>query len=189
MNIVEKSVILDGIEIGYTLEYKRVKNINLRIKQNKQIYVSTNRFVSQKRIEEFLILKKDFILNALKRFDEKNKLPLKQYYTLEELRTLIYDFSKEIYPYFENLGVSFPEIKFRKMTSCCGSCHFKNGVIIFNKNLVFVPTQCVKYVVCHEFTHFIVPNHSKKFYDELNKICPNHKELKKELNKISISKH
>lgn len=185
---IEKTVIADGKEIKYTLEYKNVKNINLRIKNNKQIYVSANKFVSQKYIEEFLISKKDFIFKALAHFEEKMNIKTEEKYSLEELREIIIEFSKEIYPYFKNLGVIFPEIKLRKMSSCWGSCHYKNNYIIFNKNLVFATKECIKYVVCHEFVHFIVPNHSKKFYEKLSEICPKHKELKKELNKIYIQK-
>lgn len=188
MKFYEKSIDLNEQKINYTLEYKNVKNINLRIKQNGEIFVSANRFVSPDKIEEFLILKKDFILNALKRFENKRENPLKQYRTIEALYALIFDISKDIYPYFEKQGVAFPNIKLRKMTSCWGSCHYKDNTLVFNKYLVLAPKECVEYVVYHEFTHFSVPNHSKKFYDELAKICPEHRKLKSRLNEILIPK-
>lgn len=188
MPAIVKSIILNNEKIQYTLEYKNVKNINLRIKSNGEIFVSASSFVPINTIEKFLILKKEFILKSLKRFENKKNLQLTQYFSFEELVKTTFDSANEIYPYFKNKGINFPEIKFRKMSACWGSCHYKDGFIIFNKFLMFVPKKCVHFIVCHEFTHFLVPNHSKKFYDELSKICPNHKELKAEINKIFIPK-
>lgn len=188
MPSIVKFIILNNEKIQYTLEYKNVKNINLRIKSNGEIFVSASRFVPINTIEEFLILKKDLIFKALKRFENTRKLQLTQYFSEEELVKTIFDSANGIYPYFKNKGINFPEIKFRKMSSCWGSCHYKEGFIIFNKFLMFVPEKCVHFIVCHEFTHFLVPNHSKEFYEELSKICPKHKELKAEINKIFIPK-
>ncbi|MGN1131041.1 MAG: M48 family metallopeptidase [Ruminococcus sp.] len=42
------------------------------------------------------------------------------------------------------------------------------------------------YVIVHEFSHLIVPNHSKDFYSVVSEFCPNYKEIKKELNNIVI---
>ena len=38
-----KTINLNGREISYDLEYKNVKNINLRIKADQSIYMSANR--------------------------------------------------------------------------------------------------------------------------------------------------
>ena len=48
-----KTINLNGREISYDLEYKNVKNINLRIKADQSIYMSANHRVSDKIIEEF----------------------------------------------------------------------------------------------------------------------------------------
>ena len=48
-----KEIELNGRKIKYNLEYKKVKNINLRIKQDGSVMLSANRLVSQKQIEEF----------------------------------------------------------------------------------------------------------------------------------------
>ena len=50
-----KTVFLNFEKLEYELEYKKVKNINLRIRSDGSIYVSANKYVSQKRIEEFIL--------------------------------------------------------------------------------------------------------------------------------------
>lgn len=88
---------------------------------------------------------------------------------------------KEIYPDFEKLGIEYPVIKIRKMTSRWGSCATKRGIITLNSKLIEVPKECIEYVAVHEFAHFIHPNHSKQFYALVESIMPDWKERRDKL--------
>lgn len=72
-------------------------------------------------------------------------------------------------------------IKFRMMKTKWGSCNFKKYIITINKKLMYYEKRCLEYVMFHEFTHFIIPNHSKDFYKELSKYYNNHEKIKIEL--------
>ena len=98
-----------------------------------------------------------------------------------QVEETITNFCKTIYPLFKNYCGDFPTIKFRKMTSRWGSCNFVRKILTFNYALINAPIECVEYVVYHEFTHFIEPNHSKKFYLALSNFLPDYKERKREL--------
>lgn len=172
--------------IEYTLEYKRVKNINLRIKSDASVYVSANKRVSVAEIERFMKSKAEFILRAIDRFEKMPKKELVQYFSEDEIRDVIIGICKKIYPCFEARGVNYPTIKFRKMVSRWGSCNYVKGIVTFNTALMYVPYECIEYVVYHEFCHFLQANHSRKFYDELETVCPRHKEYRKILKGISI---
>ena len=52
-----KEIILNGRQITYELQIKSVKNINLRIKADRTIFVSANPSISEPTIEEFLVSK------------------------------------------------------------------------------------------------------------------------------------
>jgi predicted metal-dependent hydrolase len=93
---------------------------------------------------------------------------------------------EKVYPLFKNYCGDFPTIKFRKMTSRWGSCHTVKKILTFNYALINAPIECVEYVIYHEFTHFIEPNHSKKFYIALSNFLPEYKERKKELKAQSM---
>ena len=181
-----KTIDFENKKIEYDLQYKKVKNINLRIKHDGKIFVSANKSVPGEYIEEFLLRKKEFILNVLDKYENMIKLPKIQYFDERELISYITEFSKEIYPYYKEKGIEYPKIKFRKMVSCWGICRSLKGELTFNKNLKYAPKECVRYVVWHEFTHFLIPNHSDKFYSELSKVCPEWKKLKNTLKDISI---
>lgn len=181
-----REIEINNTTIHYDLQYKKVKNINLRIKPDGSINVSANKRVSQKVIDEFIVSKAEFILRALEKYKNMPVIEQKEYYTEEEVKELILRLCKKVYPYYQARGINYPEIKFRKMVSRWGSCHSQKGILTFNTNLMYAPIECIEYVVYHEFTHFLQPNHSSKFYDELAKVCPNWKEYIKKLKDISI---
>ena len=181
-----KELSVCGTKIKYELQYKNVKNINLRIKPSGAITVSANKRVKENVIEEFLTSKADFILKALEKFERASMVPQKQYFAECEIRGVITKLCEKVYPYFKGKGINFPQIKFRKMKSRWGSCHTKNGVLTFNLNLMYAPIECIEYVVYHEFTHFLVPNHSAKFYQELAKVCPDWKAKRQKLKEIIL---
>ena len=88
---------------------------------------------------------------------------------------------KKVYPQVKKYGVAFPEIQLREMVSRWGSCSPKKGFMTFNTALIAMPVSCIEYVVTHEFTHFLYPNHSKKFYQQLATLMPDWEERKKRL--------
>lgn len=93
---------------------------------------------------------------------------------------------REIYPSFSAYCPKFPEIKFRRMKSRWGSCHFQKHVLTFNYHLIHAPVDCVEYVVYHEFTHFIHHDHSKAFYLSLSRSVPDYKEQRNRLKNVKI---
>ncbi len=179
---MKRTVSFDGNTISYDLIYKNVKNINLRIKTDGSVTVSANPFVSIGVIEGFIASKKDFILSGILKYQNK-PTPVK-HREETELKRLVLDICRRIYPYYEKRGVKYPVIKFRKMTSSWGNCRSARGILTFNTNLVYAPEECVEYVVYHEFTHFLQPNHSKLFYEELAVVCPGWKVCKNRLKEI-----
>ncbi len=76
----------------------------------------------------------------------------------------------------------FPEIRIRNMKSRWGSCQPQRYILTFNQKLVFSQPQCVEYVICHEFMHFLHPDHSKLFHSAMSRLMPDWKERKKLFN-------
>lgn len=58
--------------LTYELVRKNVKNINIRIRPDKSIYVSANKRVSAKEVEALLLEKSDWILKALAHYEQRN---------------------------------------------------------------------------------------------------------------------
>lgn len=233
---MKREIILNGKRIGYELQVKDVKNINLRIKADRTVSVSVNPAVSERTLEEFIESKAEYILQALSHYEELARYASKpkQYVDGETFRVLGHDrrlkvvvgkrntvtcdesyitltvkdasdlelkkktmdkwlasVCKEtvqalcdaVYPKFQKYGIAYPVIRYRNMISRWGSCQPKRCVLTFNYALVEAPVSCIEYVVVHEFTHFLQPNHSKRFYQQLITFMPDWEERKRILEK------
>lgn len=223
--------------LEYQFTRKQVKNINLRIKPDGQVFVSASESVPVDFIDDFIKGKQDYIFRVLSKYEENHKyasIVPRQYVSgesfdilgkslrlkviqgkqesvitdgvfifltvenkdnqkrkeilitswLKEMQTRIFNqISGEVYQIFKKYDVKYPIVKIRYMTSKWGTCQPKRGVITLNSKLIEAPRNCIEYVVLHEFTHFIHPNHSKKFYDFVAMLMPDWKERKVELEK------
>lgn len=88
----------------------------------------------------------------------------------------------QVHKRFVKFGVEYPEIRIRCMTSRWGSCQPYKGVITLNSRLIEMPLSCIEYVVMHEFSHFVHPNHSKEFHALMTDLMPDWKQRKLVLN-------
>lgn len=71
---VTHTVTVGNRKIAYELTRKKVKNINLRIKPDGSVHVSASNAVTIAVIESFMKQKADFILSAIDKYNEKNKI-------------------------------------------------------------------------------------------------------------------
>lgn len=144
-------------------------------------------------IERNLIIEKDsknnvfcdkdyFVLTVKNPDDFELKQKIIEKWKKEQAIKLITEICEAMYPYFKKYVSVFPQLKFRKMTSRWGSCQPQKNILTFNTLLIEAPVECIEYVVAHEFTHFLEANHSKNFYNKLEKIMPDWKQRKNLLN-------
>lgn len=81
----------------------------------------------------------------------------------------------------DGVNVPYPEMKMRLMSSRWGSCRPERGAITLNSRLIEMPERCIEYVVLHEFAHFIHPNHSRQFWELVERYMPDWKARRAEL--------
>lgn len=68
-----------------------------------------------------------------------------------------------------------PEIKCRQMSSKWGVCYTRKNQIVISSYLIHYPFECIEYIMVHEMTHFLIPNHSKRFYEIVSNNMPDYK--------------
>ena len=74
----------------------------------------------------------------------------------------------------------YQRVSIRKQKTRWGSCSSKNNINL-NMNLLHLPSELMDYVLLHELVHTRVKDHSKKFWDELNTVVPNARQIDKKL--------
>ena len=58
--------------------------------------------------------------------------------------------------------------------------------INFNIRLAALPENITEYIVVHELAHALEPNHSRKFWYIVENFCPDYKERRNELTRLSF---
>ena len=94
-------------------------------------------------------------------------------------------YQKEIDYFYESVirkyEIPKPKLIIRKMKTLWGSCTPQKNKITLNEYLLKANIRCIQYVVLHELTHLLYPNHSSDFYDFLTIHMPDWAERKKQL--------
>lgn len=202
--------ILDHKEYPIEIIRKNNKNTYLRVKDGK-IIVTTNYLTSLTTINKLIKNNTAFIDKALNKNNQKkeddsfklfgnsydiiygfndteidnNKIYTKDNKSLNKyLSKYIYNIYEERINYYYSLfeeNIPIPNLKIRKMTSRWGVCNIKNHNVTLNLELSKYNIECLNYVIVHELSHFIHPNHSKEFWLLVGKYYPNYKEIRKYL--------
>lgn len=201
--------ILNNKEYPIEIIRKNNKNTYLRVKDSK-IIVTTNYLTSLTTINKLIKNNTTFINKQLTKEDlkkeeifklfgnsydiiygfkdteiENNKIYTKDLKTLNKYLTKyitnIYNERLDYYYHLFEENIPIPNLKIRKMTSRWGVCNIKNHNVTLNLELSKYNIECLNYVIVHELSHFIHPNHSKDFWLLVSKYYPNYKEVRKYL--------
>lgn len=92
---------------------------------------------------------------------------------------------QELAPLAKPFFSGTPTLKYRWMDKRWGSCSQK-GEILLNTELIKAPKKCIEYVIIHELCHLAHLNHSAAFYELLEKLSPNWRKTKYELEKLMV---
>lgn len=75
------------------------------------------------------------------------------------------------------LGVEYKKIKVSNAKTRWGSCS-SLGNINISWRLIMSPMKVIDYVIVHELAHLLEPNHSHRFWNQVQKILPDYKNQK-----------
>lgn len=149
--------------------------INLRIEEkerNKKFYYLGNIYdIIIKEVDK-LEIKENTIITK----DEKQLL---KWYN-QQIKDIFTQRLKYNYNLFEE-SIPYPTLKIRTMKSRWGVCNRKNISVTLNSKLIEYDITKLDYVIIHELSHFVHFDHSKNFWNLVNKYCPEYKKIKKEL--------
>lgn len=172
----------NGVEIRYKVVKKPIKNLYLEVKEG-FVEVRCNKFVPKFYIEKFITKHIEHIFTKLenrhyyyylgKRY-EKNSINVKELYK-EKLPEILLPI---LYKYSKQMNLYPNKVSFRFNKSRWGSCSAKNN-ISFNYYLAQLPKELIEYIVVHELAHIKHKNHSKNFWDLVEKYLPDVKNRRK----------
>jgi len=189
------------------VQNRRAKNLSIRINQQGEVRVTIPRYISLRKAELFLMSKQHWILTRLSEISHVSRenrmlkegdlihvrmkaIPIRLKkgsadveeaiweILLLEARDILPGRVKELATYH---GLGYSGVKIRRMKTRWGSCTAKNNINL-NSWLVMLPEHLADYVILHELVHTRYRDHSKRFWDALDRITGgSSKMLRKEL--------
>jgi predicted metal-dependent hydrolase len=77
-------------------------------------------------------------------------------------------------------GLPMPRVFLSSAATRWGSCNSRREIRLAWR-LLKAPPAIIDYVVCHELAHLRHMNHSPAFWAEVERLCPDHRRLRREL--------
>ena len=186
--------------------YKKIEEIlikkqNILNKKIEKIKVRNNKFSDIINFNKVFLLGKEYIVIPTQKmskvhFTEDSFLIPEKYINSGKVayyvKKILRDLACRIIPNRVDELISNNNLKFKYSKIVLGNFKSKWGscdnfsVIKFNWKLIMAKPEVIDFVILHELTHLKELNHSRKFYEILNSICPNWKILKKNLSEIAF---
>jgi len=189
--------------VDVEINRKNIKNLYVRVR-NGRIIVNANTYTSDKYIRNLLERERTNIENMLEKEENRLQPKDKIYYLGEEYKytysniinidensytgpsiDIINEYlEKKSLNVFEtrlnmlkNMFKDLPEfkLKIRKMKTRWGVCNKKSMSITLNTELIHKDVSLIDYVIIHELCHFKYMDHSKDFWNEVEKYYPYYK--------------
>ena len=96
---------------------------------------------------------------------------------------LFYEHLEQCYHNFSR-PIPHPSLRIRKMKTRWGVCNVKTKVITLDLELITKDIHCLDYVIYHELSHLVVPNHSAQFWQVVGENCPDYKKYRRLTNAL-----
>lgn len=169
-------------EFTYKLVRSSRRTISLQVNADGSLLVRAPRRCSVAEINRFVLSKREWIGKQRKKLSDEQSareqiVPL----TAEELRRLadqaLSDIPARVKYWSALVGVSYGRITIRNQRTRWGSCSNK-GNLNFNCLLMLAPEKVRDYVVVHELCHRLHMNHSREFWNEVERVMPDYRPYK-----------
>jgi predicted metal-dependent hydrolase len=176
---------IEGIPISYSVNYsRRSKSIKISIYKDNTLRVTVPKYRRNISIEKVLLEKKDWILSAIS--ENKNVIKIEDVKDYDLFKKDYLKYIKKRVDYYNTFyNLEYKNISIRRSKTRWGSCSVKNN-LNFNYKIYYLPQPLSDYVIVHEICHLMEFNHSKNFWNLVEKTIPDYKEIKKRLKGYSL---
>ena len=174
------------------VENPRNKNINLSFHPIKGIRISYPPGTDYKALEDIIYRHQDQLKALTAQYTDQNKDQNKKKDNnndkVKEQKAAIIikkrEASRQITQRMNFLSdkynLPYNKLSFRNQKTRWGSCSYQNNISI-NIQLILLPSKFQDYILLHELVHTKIKNHSKDFWNELEKIMPGAQEYNRQL--------
>jgi len=156
------------------------KRLNVSIKPTRGVRVAVPKGVSFRTAKKFLLTKIDWIkyhLDRIKKHEQQKSTQKLPPINRTKARLFLVNRLNQLSSHY---GYNYNKVFIRNQRTRWGSCSVKNNINL-NMNLVRLPEELIDYVILHELVHIKHKNHSKKFWEEMDKLVGDGKKMQRRM--------
>lgn len=167
------------------------KSLGLEVRDANTVLARISTRVSDRELKAFVENHRSWILEkteVMAEREEKRKstpAPPPELLSKTDRMKIQLKIGKRVRHYCEAMGVTVGYVTVKNQKTRWGSCSAK-GNVNFNYQLAFLPDELLDYVVIHELAHRRHMNHSRAFWAEVEKYCPDYLERREQLKEYSL---
>lgn len=142
--------------------------------------------IEERRPESVKVSGGFILINAADKSDPGRVADLLDAWYRRQARRVFRERLREVLPRFVQAGITRePELEIRLLHARWGSCSH-SGVVTLNLKLIQVQKVYIDYVIAHELCHLVEHNHGKRFHALMDKMMPDWRERRRELNLVEV---
>jgi predicted metal-dependent hydrolase len=179
------NIFIEGIGNVRYLRSPKARRIRITVQPHDGISVTIPNGMSILSAKKFILLKKNWISSKLKVLNDLKKFAYENTATISDYKKAQNILINRLKFLAEKNGFQYNRVTIRNQKTRWGSCSSKNNINL-NINLLKLPPKLIDYALFHELVHTYIKNHSRRFWQDLDKYVGNAKKLDKELKKYRL---
>ena len=167
------------------------KSLGLEVRDANTVLARIPTRVSDRELKDFVenhrswILEKTAVMAEREENRKSTPAPPPELLSKTDRMKIQLKIGKRVRHYCETMGVTVGYVTVKNQKTRWGSCSAK-GNVNFNYQLAFLPEELLDYVVIHELAHRRHMDHSRTFWAEVEKYCPDYLERREQLKEYSL---
>jgi predicted metal-dependent hydrolase len=168
------------------------KSLGLEVRPDGTVLARIPARLSDRELKAFIEKQQDWILKKVnqvkKRADARTKIKVPSMDALSdaEIQKIKDKIADRVKYYCAVMQVTVGRIAIRNQKTRWGSCS-SAGNVNFNYQLYYLPDELLDYVVVHELAHRRHMDHSKEFWSEVARYCPDYRARRKQLKEYQLA--
>lgn len=162
----------------------RAKKLSIKVRSDGSVLATVPRWTSIRQAQSFVESHKEWIQRSLEKITPwLRKLTTNE---IQELKRAAKNhLPNRTHALAKQHGIQVKWVTVRHQKTRWGSCSGRNSISL-NCELMRVSEDLRDYVILHELAHVLHKDHSHRFWDFLESICPWSKKLDKQLKKYPL---
>ncbi len=158
----------------------KAKRLRLAVYCDGSVVLTAPAWVKNRIIEKFISDKKKWVVNKVEYFKNIGSRPIRRYPRgdykkyKEAARVLV---RAKIEHFNQIFGYTYNRVSIKNQKTRWGSCSVKKN-LNFNYKIVYLPEKEQDYLVVHELCHLKELNHSRRFWQLVEKALPDYKAVR-----------